>query len=376
MPPRNVMLMTRTLRHGGTERQLCEIARSLNRELFTPHLGCVEGHGFLADELRRSAIPILELPITSLMDPKSISSVMRLWRYWRRHRIDLVHTFDTSMNVFGVPVASLPGGPVVLSSQRCFENVIWPPYRRPNRIVHHLADGVVVNCEAVRQHLIEDYSVARRKIHICRNGLDTSVFAPGPVPRPRPDRLRDAGLVIGSVCVLRPEKGLSTLLEAFALMLSVGSSSPATGPMRLVIVGSGPVREALETQARELGIDRECLFYPAVDDVAPWLHTIDIFVLPSLSEAFSNSLMEAMACGCCAIASEVGGNPELVRHGETGLLFEPGNASDLANQLSLVVLNGSLRNRLAKAGSEWVSKNLSREAAARTMEDIYLQQLS
>jgi len=106
------------------------------------------------------------------------------------------------------------------------------------------------------------------------------------------------------------------------------------------------------------------------------LHTIDIFVLPSLSEAFSNSLMEAMACGCCAIASEVGGNPELVRHGETGLLFEPGNASDLANQLSLVVLNGSLRNRLAKAGSEWVSKNLSREAAARTMEDIYLQQLS
>ncbi len=369
MPPRNVMLMSRTLGHGGTERQLSETARSLNRDLFTPHVGCVEGHGFRADELRRSGVPILELPVASLLNAKCLSYVVQLRRYWRQHRIELVHTFDTPMNIFGVAVASLPGGPAVLSSQRCFEDVIWPTHRKANRIAHRMADGVVVNCEAIKQHLIRDYSVPSRKIHVCRNGLDTSVFAPGPVPQPRPDRLRGARLVIGSVCVLRPEKGLGTLLEAFALVRNVASG------LRLVIVGSGPVREALEAQARELGIDGECVFFPAADDVAPWLHAIDVFVLPSLSEAFSNSLMEAMACGCCSVASKVGGNPELVRHGETGLLFGSGNAQDLAKQLSLVALDDSLRNRLAGAGSDWVSKNLSREAAARTMEEIYLRQL-
>jgi glycosyltransferase involved in cell wall biosynthesis len=273
------------------------------------------------------------------------------------------------MNVFGVPVAKLPGGPVVLSSQRCFEDVIWPGHRRPNRIAHRLADGVVVNCQALERHLLRDYAVPAGKIRICRNGLDTSVFGPDSTPRPGPDRLRDASLVIGSVCVLRPEKDLATLLRAFSIVRGL---RPGTV---LVIVGSGPVREALATQAKELGMEADCLFYPATEDVASWLHAIDVFVLPSRSEAFSNSLMEAMACGCCAIASEVGGNPELVRHGETGLLFEPGNASDLARQLQLPVLDGPMRNRLANAGAAWVATNLSREAAARRMEEIYLHYL-
>jgi hypothetical protein len=149
MPPWNVMLMTRTLGHGGTERQLTEIALSLNRRLFTPHIGCVEGHGFRADELRRRGVAILELPLTSFTSPQCLSTIVRFRRYLRQHRMALVHTFDTQMNVFGVPVAKLPGGPVVLSSQRCFENVIWPPHRKPTRIAHFLADGVIVNCQAL-----------------------------------------------------------------------------------------------------------------------------------------------------------------------------------------------------------------------------------
>jgi len=369
MPPRGVILMTRTLGHGGTERQLTEVALSLNRELFTPHIACVEGHGFRADELRANGVSILELPFSSFASLKCIAAIARLRQYLRRHKIGLVHTFDTTMNVFGVPAAKLAGVPVVLSSQRCFENVIWPPHRRPTRIAHRLADGVVVNCQALEQHLLRDYSLPGRKIHICRNGLDTSVFAPGPAARPRPDRLRDAGLVIGSVCVLRPEKDLATLLEAFALVRDVRPG------LMLRIVGSGPVREALETRAMELGLKGVCHFYPASEDVASWLHTIDVFVLPSLSEAFSNSLMEAMACECCAIASNVGGNPELVRHGETGLLFEPGNSSDLADQLRAIALDDILRNRLARTGSEWVSTHLSREVAARRMEEIYLDHM-
>ena len=106
-----------------------------------------------------------------------------------------------------------------------------------------------------------------------------------------------------------------------------------------------------------------------------WLRAIDVFVLPSLSEALSNSLMEAMGCGCCAIASKVGGNPELVHHNETGLLFESGNAADLARQIQQVALNDGLRGRLSHAGAEWVSTHLSQQASARRMEAIYLDQL-
>ena len=92
---------------------------------------------------------------------------------------------------------------------------------------------------------------------------------------------------------------------------------------------------------------RDCVFEPATSRVPGWLHAIDIFVLPSLSEALSNSLMEAMACGCCVAASRVGGNPELVAQGETGMLFEPRDAAGLAEVLRLLISDSALRAKLA-----------------------------
>jgi glycosyltransferase involved in cell wall biosynthesis len=365
MAVRNVMLVTRTLGHGGTERQLTETALSLDPASFAPHVACVDATGFRAEELRRHGIPILELPLTSFKDPRTFPVLARFLRYMREHSIRLLHSFDTSTNIFTVPVAKLPGGPVVLSSQRCFENVIWPPHRTLNRFAHRLADGIVVNCEAVERHLRQDFGVPARKIHVCRNGLDTSIFRPRAAGDERPEALREARLVIGSVSVLRPEKSLPTLVSAFALVKDLRPG------MKLAIVGSGPVRGELESQARELGIAGQCVFEPATHDVAAWLRAIDIFVLPSTSEAFSNSLMEALACGCAAVASNVGGNPELVRQGETGLLFLPGDAEDLGRQLKTAVLDDELRGRMAAEGSAWVAENLSREAAARRMEEIY-----
>jgi glycosyltransferase involved in cell wall biosynthesis len=364
--PRHVLLLTRTLGHGGTERQLSETALSIDRRVFEPHVCCVDATGARADQLRRGGVPILELPMNSLTSRETLAGLIRLRRYIAANRIRLLHTFDVPMNILGAMMGLL-AGPVVLSSQRCYENVIWPPYRLPNRIAHSRADGVVVNCQAMCDHVLHDYKVPARGIHVCPNGLDTSVFYPG--TRAKPNLLRDADFVIGCVCVLRPEKSLGTLLQAFSM---VRHDRPG---MKLVLVGSGPELEPLRKLSTELGIDGQCLFCPATDDVPSWLRALDIFVLPSVSEAFSNSLMEAMACGCCAIASNVGGNPELVRHGETGLLFDCGSAAGLARNLRLTLADDALRSRLATAGSEWVSVNLSQAAAARKMEEIYLQNL-
>jgi len=361
------MLMTRTLGHGGTERQLTEIALSLDRGLFTPHVGCVESSGFRADELRKGGVPILELPLTSFMKPRCLVCMVRLRRYIHHHRIAVLHTFDTTMNLLGIP-AKLFSGPVVLSSQRCYEDTIWPPYRKPARLAHMFADAVVVNCEAVKAHLLRDYAVPERKIHVCYNGFDTSVFYPAPTQRP--PSLSGASLVIGTVCVLRAEKGLVTLLEAFSV---VRSSHPG---LRLVIVGSGPELGGLERLSSDLGLAGDCLFYPSTNDVPYWLRTIDVFVLPSLSEALSNSIMEAMACGCCTIASRVGGSPELIEDGVTGMLFEAGSVPGLVEKLRVAIENPELRRNLSQQGQALVSQRFSSQISARRMEEIYLRFLS
>jgi glycosyltransferase involved in cell wall biosynthesis len=96
-------------------------------------------------------------------------------------------------------------------------------------------------------------------------------------------------------------------------------------------------------------------------------------VLPSLSEAFSNALLEAMGCRCCAIASDTGGNPDLIRDGETGLLFAAGNAESLAERLSQALDDRALRTRLSENALEAVQTRFSREAAARRMGEIYLE---
>ena len=106
--------------------------------------------------------------------------------------------------------------------------------------------------------------------------------------------------------------------------------------------------------------------------VAECLSGIDIFVLPSRSEALSNSLMEAMACGCCVIASDVGGNPELVRHNETGLLFPAGDAAALADALRSVLTNPAQRTRLAEAAVRFMHSGFSIRDSAARMGEIYL----
>jgi glycosyltransferase involved in cell wall biosynthesis len=105
------------------------------------------------------------------------------------------------------------------------------------------------------------------------------------------------------------------------------------------------------------------------------LRAIDIFVLPSLGEALSNSLMEAMACGCCPVASNVGGNPELVMEGRTGLLFRPGDAIELAAKLRILIEQENRRQSLAAAAASFIKDNFSMQTAAIRMADIYEKHL-
>jgi glycosyltransferase involved in cell wall biosynthesis len=141
--------------------------------------------------------------------------------------------------------------------------------------------------------------------------------------------------------------------------------------MKLLIAGDGPCKPALQARAASLGIAQDCLFLPADPDVAHYLRSIDIFVLPSLSEALSNSLMEAMACGCCAVASNIGGNVELVGPGRTGRLFHAGDAADLTSVLQDLIADDESRRRLAAEGCADIHQRFSLAASARRMEQIY-----
>jgi glycosyltransferase involved in cell wall biosynthesis len=357
------MLMTYSLGIGGSERQMAEVAKAIDRDRFEPHVGCLHSDGLRGEELRAAGVPILRLPITSFGSYRALLGAWQLRRYIRERKIELVHCFDVPMNIFAAPVAWLMRTPVVLTSQRADRLLTPGLYHRLLRVTDRLADGIVVNCQFMKRHLMNDERVPERLIEVCYNGVDTQVFQPGPA-NTHP-RLAEASVVIGVVCALRPEKGLGTLVAAFA---RVAKDQPGA---RLLIVGSGPELSRLLAQAKELGVFDLCAFIPATDEVAGWLRTIDIFVLPSLSEALSNSLMEAMACGCCVVASNVGGNPELTGASERGLLFEAGNVEDLTAVLKPLIQDRERRQQLAAAAGKFIRSGFSTGTSVTRMQEIY-----
>jgi glycosyltransferase involved in cell wall biosynthesis len=355
--PCPVLLMTRSLGLGGTERQLTEIAKALDRSQFAPHVGCFEAAGFRAEELRAAGVPIAQFHVSSFLGPALFTGAFALGRYLKEHAIQIVHTFDVPLNLFGVPAARFYRTPHVISSQRAFR-ALTPGLRRYLlRFTDQLVDAIVVNSEAVRRDLIDADHVPPRLIQVCYNGIDADLFQPGTQPRQGP-------VVIGVICALRPEKGIETLIEAF------GRLGPRPD-VRLRIVGSGPALPRLQEAAAGLALGDRCVFEPATLAVAETLREIDIFVLPSLSESFSNSLMEAMACGCCVVASRVGGNAELIVDGETGLLFPARASGDLTRCLDLLLRDGDLRARLAAAGSRRIREHFTMAQAAERMAEIY-----
>jgi glycosyltransferase involved in cell wall biosynthesis len=386
--------MARELGLGGTERQLAETALVLDRTRFAPHVGCFRPGGFREAELRDAGVPVVELGVRSLVSPSALIGAGRLGRYLAGHDIRLVHTFDVPLDLFGVPVARLFRSPVVLSSQRAHRALTPGATRHLLRLTDRIADGIVVNCRSVARELVSRDGVPASRIHLAYNGIDTDVFCPegavaeapwrdaavnvpgprppapgSPAPGPPAPGSPASATVIGVVCALRPEKGLPLLLDAFARV------RPSHPEARLLVVGSGPMLAQLEARARALDLGADCRFQSAAQNVAEWLRVMDIFVLPSLSEALSNSLMEAMACGCCAIASDTGGNPELVRDGETGLLFPTGDSVALAARLEGVLANLDARRRLAANGAQFMRERFNRESAARRMGEIYTSYL-
>jgi glycosyltransferase involved in cell wall biosynthesis len=358
------MLLARQLNFGGSERQVCEMAKALDPARFDVHVGAFYSGGARAQEVVAHGIPVVEVPVRSFKSPRNVlGAAMGLRRYIREHGIRIVHGFDPPTCAFLGFMAPLLRRAIVLTSQRNYRNVRTPMFRRLLRLSDRMGDGIVVNCEAMRQHLIRDEGLTHGRIYLCYNGLDANRFRRETAVAD--SRVPDGALVIGTVCLFRPEKDLGTLVRAFA---AIHDSHPN---LFLLMVGDGNERPGLERLVRELGIESRCLLAPAAAKVVPWLSRLDVFVLPSRFEACSNSLMEAMSCGCACVASRIGGSPELLDDGRAGLLFEAGDVAGLAAQLRRLVADPALRRELGQVAARRMRSDFSLQIAATRLGAIY-----
>ena len=359
--PVSVLLMVRELDIGGCENDLTKVAVGIDRTKFEPHVGCLYARGIRVPQLQAANVPILELPVRGLFSPSWIAGAKILRRYIREHRIQLLHTFDAPMDTVAIPVAWTARVPVLIKSHLWYRHAISRAQQLYVSATDRLVDAIVVNSRAVQRDLIEHYGVLEARTYLCYNGVDTATFHPAS----RAERSSNQPLTIGTVCALRPEKRLDVLFRAFARAREAGLKA------RLLVIGSGPMSEPLEALRRQLGIEESSEMHGSTSDVACWMRQIDVFVLSSETESFPNALLEAMACGCCVVASSVGGVPELVRDSENGYLFEPGNSDQLARLLCMLASDASLRLATGVAAARTARTEFSTERNLGGIEQLY-----
>lgn len=336
--PVPVLLLVREPHYGGCERDMARLAIHMDRTRFTPHVGCFRPEGLQRPALEAAGVPLVTFDVPSFKSLAAVRAVGALRDYVGKHGIAVVHPFDVPTDIWAVPAARWAGVPLIVSSQLSYRSLdFYPPaHLRALRLGDRWADHWMVNSKAVFEHLTREEGLPADRISVHYNGVDSALFYPV-------ERDGDGLPVIGTVCVLRPEKKIEWLLAAFAKMRE---------PARLVIVGDGPERGRLEALAAELGLDGErCRFAPATNDAGKWFRSFDIFCLTSSNESFPNSLLEAMACGCAAAGSAVGGVPELIDAGENGLLFRPGDVEELAGHLDSLAKDPARRKKMGAAAA-------------------------
>jgi glycosyltransferase involved in cell wall biosynthesis len=292
----------------------------------------------------------------------------------RRERISLVQTFFVECNIFGPWLARLAGVPVVIGSRRNLNQwhgrSAWmaPGIFLLQRLTNMSADCVVANSLVVAEATVKTEGLPQRKLHVAYNGIDLAKFS-------RLDQLRNQArqmlgvaedeILVGNISCFREVKGIPQFVDAARIVLE---KEPR---MRFLAVGDGTQYAQVVERIRGYGLEDRIHLAGQQTDVLPYLAAMDIGVLSSLAEGFSNSLLEYMASGLAAVATEVGGNREALE--DTGILVPPDDPAALAEAI-LRLSSAPLRQELGHAARQRVER-FSLARAEKRMKEIYAELL-
>jgi L-malate glycosyltransferase len=363
-----------TLNVGGTENQLAQLALRTKQAGSEVVVGCLRAEGTLLQALQRAGIPVVEFrKEKTLLSLNGAHQLLRLARFLRREKFEVLHAHDLWASLLGVPAARLARTPVVISSRRYLADLEWhTPWRnRVLRCIYRLSTVVLVNAQAVRERLVGGDKLAPEKIRLVYNAVDVERFAGARRNRAKllPNIPECAKVIAVLANMYSRVKGHAGLISAAQI---VCTSRP---DVFFLLIGDGKERPTLEAQSREAGLEKNVVFAGPRTDVAELLACCDLSVLPSKAEAFSNAILESMSAGLPVVATAVGGNKEIIQNETNGLLVPPGNPGALAAAILRVVDDPRLAKNLAHAGQDDMRMYFSFDRLLTELDQLYKEHL-
>ncbi len=356
-----------TLKTGGTEVQLVRLMEGLADE-FELTLICTRVEGALIGDARRAGAWVRTLGLRSGWDPRTAP---RLLKAFRRHTPDVVHSCLFGFDWHALHAARRANVKACVTGRR--ELAVWQKARhrwflaRANR----LTDGILANSRAVREDVIAREGVAPEQVQVIYNGVNADAFLP---QQPQPDlrarfRLPQDKKIIGMVANFSAVKDHHFLLEVVDRLLSQRND------LHFLLVGAGPLREGIAARIQRRGWDACCTIRSTATEMADLYGAMDISILCSQREGFPNALMESMAAGLPVVAPAVGGIPELVKDGQTGLLLSDRNPDAMTAAILQLLAQPERARSMGAQGAARIREHFGVQRMVGAHRDYYLNLL-
>ena len=381
MPPRTRLLQVIEATTGGTRHHLLDLVSALDKEQFAVSVICsdLRDKTFRSDieAMRSDGIDVTVIQMVRHISPlRDLSAFLRILRHMKRGNFSVVHTHSSKAGFLGRIAAKCAGIPVVIHTPHVlpFEMdtgaVRKAMYFLLERIAARCADRIVCVSPSQKELAVRKGLADPDRLVVIENGIRASDYVHGTDRRRARAELgiEGEGLTVGLIGRFTRQKGQRYLLDAARQVLD---KAPAT---RFVLVGDGETKVGLQKLAGKLGILEGCLFLEPRDDIAMLISAFDVIAIPSLWEGLPYIMLEAMAAGSAVVASRVGGIPDVIVSGETGLLVAPKDAGALARAIHDLLGDSDLRERLGSAAKNAVQSRPAQNDMVRATAELYVRE--
>ncbi|MDP3143171.1 MAG: glycosyltransferase family 4 protein [Candidatus Omnitrophota bacterium] len=358
----NILILTTHFNEGGITRYCLGLGKKLKAKGHNVYVASSGGN--LIEALKKNGIEHIELKVRtkSELSPKIWCALFPLKKILREKNIQLIHAQTRVTQVLAFFCGKFYQVPYVTTCHGFFNT------RFSRRIFPCWGKKVIAISSAVEKHLIDDFKVDGAEVKYIANGLDVNQFKiyDEKAKQDFKNKLNlSSGPIIGIIARLSSVKGHRYLIEAMPQALKEFPSA------QLLIVGDGSLKDELLKLCRDLGISKNVIFHPGVDDTSLALSVMDIFVMPSLQEGLGLSIMEAMAAGVPVIASRVGGIPDLIKDNQTGILVSAQDSFCLAKAIIRLLKDKNLQLVLSKNALKLIEQDFSLDKMADLTEELY-----
>lgn len=361
--------LIKSLGRGGAETLLVENLRFSDRSRFE------YAYGYFIP-WKKALVPALEASgseVTCFDRPSNLSILLaarRVAAELNRWEADLLHCHLPIAGVVGRVAGRMAGVPVVYTEHNRLER--YHPLTRRASLLTWGWQSLVIAVSAEVSTSIQSHANHGTPVRVILNGVDTERFDPDATDATRVRRelsIPADAPVVGTVAVFRTQKRLQDWLDAAALLRDRHPD------VRFLLVGDGPLRENLVDRARALGLEGVVHFPGLQEDVRPYLAAMDLFMVSSRFEGLPIALLEAMAMARGVVSTNVGGIPEVVRSGETGMLVDPGSPESLAEAASVLLADRPGIERMGRAARSAVEERFGMKRMTRELEETYQELL-